>query len=275
MIAHHRDCGPLRPFGGRLIDGEGSVLRRARMVCHCLLVETERGLVLVDSGFAREDSDPSRTSLPKAFRALMNPVLDPDTTAHAQVARLGYDPADVRHVVLTHLDLDHAGGLRDFPEAKVHVHGPELRAATTASGASGMRYRTRQWAHGPNWVSYDEPSGQDWFGFQAVRDLDGLPEDLLLVPLGGHTTGHVGVAVNTGSTWLLHAGDAFFSEGELAQPPHCPPALRAFQRSMAVDDEARLSNQSRLRELALRTGEVDLVAAHDPVGFDRHVRASR
>lgn len=28
---------------------------------------------------------------------------------------------DVRHIVLTHLDFDHAGGLDDFPEATVHM----------------------------------------------------------------------------------------------------------------------------------------------------------
>ena len=268
MLVHHLDCGPMRPFGGRLIDGRDHPLRRARMVCHCLLIETEAGLVLVDSGFGTEDSDPARTSLPRAFRMMMNPVLDPATTAVAQLRRLGFDPDDVRHVVLTHLDLDHAGGLRDFPRAKVHVHGPELRAAT---GGSEMRYRQRQWAHGPDWAVYDDPSGQDWFGFEAVRALDGLPEDILLVPLRGHTTGHVGVAVDVGAKWLLHAGEACFSSGELAQQPHCPPALRAFQRVMAVDDRARLANQARLRELATSADEIDIFAAHDPAGLDSHV----
>ncbi|SFS72268.1 Glyoxylase, beta-lactamase superfamily II [Saccharopolyspora flava] len=257
----------MRPLGGRFIDGRGSVLGRARMVCHCLLVETERGLVLVDSGFGSADADPAQTSLPAPFRMLMHPLLDPASTALAQVKALGHDPADVRHVVLTHLDLDHAGGLRDFPQAKVHVHAPELRAATEASD---MRYRASQWAHGPDWATYEGASGQDWFGFEAVRDLDGLPEEILLVPLGGHTTGHVGVAVDTGSGWLLHAGDAFFSGGELARPPHCPPGLRAFQRVMAADDRARRHNQERLRELAARPEGIDVFAAHDPAALDRH-----
>jgi glyoxylase-like metal-dependent hydrolase (beta-lactamase superfamily II) len=31
-----------------------------------------------------------------------------------QVERLGYRREDVRHIVLTHLDMDHAGGLRVF-----------------------------------------------------------------------------------------------------------------------------------------------------------------
>ncbi|WP_223281445.1 MBL fold metallo-hydrolase [Streptomyces antnestii] len=48
---------------------------------------------------------------------MARPVLDTGETAVRQVAALGYDIEDVRHIVLTHLDLDHAGGLRDFPPA--------------------------------------------------------------------------------------------------------------------------------------------------------------
>jgi glyoxylase-like metal-dependent hydrolase (beta-lactamase superfamily II) len=46
------------------------------------------------------------------------------------VIGLGYQPQDVRHIVLTHLDLDHVGGLRDFPHAEVHVYAEELDNAT-------------------------------------------------------------------------------------------------------------------------------------------------
>ena len=35
--------------------------------------------------------------------------LDPAETAVQQVKALGYSPSDVRHVLLTHLDRDHAG----------------------------------------------------------------------------------------------------------------------------------------------------------------------
>jgi glyoxylase-like metal-dependent hydrolase (beta-lactamase superfamily II) len=53
-------------------------------------------------------------------------------------------------------------------------------------------------------------------GFEAVRDLDGLPPEILLVPLAGHTWGHSAVAIDTGDGWLLHAGDAYFFRGESA-----------------------------------------------------------
>src|SRR3546814_20988035 len=93
--------------------------------------------------------------------------------------------------------------------------------------------------------------GERWFGFEAVRDLDGLPPEILLVPLPGHTWGHSGVAVpEDGGGWLLHAGDAYFYRGEVGSPTHgCTPALRVYQRLMEVDRQARLLNPDRLRQI--------------------------
>ena len=269
MRVHHLNCGTMRPFGGRLVDGSPGVLRRAEMVCHCLLVETSQGLVLVDTGLGTSDVDDPGSSLPRPFRMVAAPVLDRAETAVHQVSRLGFDPADVRHIVLTHLDLDHAGGLPDFPHATVHVHGPELRSATGRKAPA--RYRQVHWAHGPDWVGYDGPSGQRWFGFDAVRSLDGLPEEILLLPLAGHTPGHAGVAIDTGDGWLLHAGDAYFSHQQMAPVPRCPPGLRAFQASVDADRATRARNQQRLHQLAAESSdEIDIVCAHDPVELHRH-----
>jgi len=53
----------------------------------------------------------------------------------ADGAGRGYDPADVTDIVLTHLGLDHSGGLPDLPAARVHVHDAEYRAAMAVSSA--------------------------------------------------------------------------------------------------------------------------------------------
>jgi len=189
MKVHHLNCGTMRPYGGRLISGTGSVFAAATMVCHCLLIETEAGLVLVDSGLGTGDVRDPDATLDRNWRRLCRPVLDESETALRQIERLGYAASDVRHVVLTHLDLDHAGGLRDFPAAKVHVLADELAAAESArTAAERRRYPRAQWAHGPDWVTH-QPDGEDWFGFQAVRDIAGLPADILLVPLVGHNPG--------------------------------------------------------------------------------------
>ena len=43
---------------------------------------------------------------------------------------------DAGTIVLTHLDLDHAGGLADFPQATVHVSATELRALQAPRASS-------------------------------------------------------------------------------------------------------------------------------------------
>jgi glyoxylase-like metal-dependent hydrolase (beta-lactamase superfamily II) len=261
----------MRPFGGRLVDGQSGYLRRATMVCHCLLVETDSGLVLVDTGLGTDDVTNPDGSLPRPFQLLTHPVYDIEETAVRQVVRLGYQPADVRHVVLTHLDLDHAGGLRDFPHATVHVYGEEHRnAMARVNSRDRARFRTAQWSHGPNWQTY-ETAGESWFGFDAVRELVGLSSDILLVPLGGHTLGHAGVAVRTGDRWLLHCGDAYFSHGETRAAEDCPAGLRLFQRIVDTDRVTRLSNQDRLRTLVADHGdEIETISAHDPVELRRY-----
>lgn len=272
MRVHHLNCGTLRPLGGRLVDGEGSPFRAATMVCHCLLIETDSGLVLVDSGFGRADIEDPARSLGRRFVRMVRPVLDLEQTAAHQVVRLGFAVADVRHVVLTHLDLDHAGGLPDFPHAKVHVLADEYRAAMAPkSYLDKQRYRRHQWAHQPDWATYDT-TGEPWFGFDAVHQLDDLSPEILLIPLAGHTRGHAGIAVDTGEGWLLHAGDAYFFHGEV-DPRHTrsTPMLRIFQSLMEVDRQARLANQRRLLELASTEGDkVELICAHNAEELRRH-----
>src|SRR5271163_3964879 len=94
---HHLNCATMCPVAGFLLGGP--MLGRGHMIAHCLLVETERdGLVLVDTGFGTRDIDGS-SGLPASLRALLGPTLDRAETAVAQVAALGFSPADVRHVV--------------------------------------------------------------------------------------------------------------------------------------------------------------------------------
>ncbi len=265
MRVHHLDCGSMRPPGGKLVDGKPGYFRRAHLVCHVLLVESDEGLVLVDTGFGRSDLADLPGTLPAPFVALVAPVPDPEQSATRRIAALGLDPADVRHIVLTHLDLDHAGGIADFPQARVHVFGPEHRAAMNpATPAEKQRYRAAQWAHHPRWEVHEPSGGDKWMGLDAVHGLAGLPDDFQLVPLVGHTRGHCGVAVNTDTGWLLHAGDAYFNHEEMAATPSCPPGLRAFQAQAQVDGRARRDNQRRLRRmLAEHRSEVTVFSAHD------------
>ena len=272
MRVHHLNCGSLREIGPA--DGEGSPLPPARVVCHCLLIETgSSGLALVETGIGTGDILRPADTLGEEWVALAEPALRREETALHQVRGLGHAPEDVRHIVLTHLDRDHAGGLADFPQATVHVLRDEYAAATAGTAD---RYRIVQLAHGPRWATYATGHGDPWFGFDAVRDLDGLPADILLVPLGGHSDGHAAVAVNTGERWLLHAGDAYFYHGEMhPDAPRSHPLLDLVQLGAEVDRPLRLGNQARLREVArLHGDQVEVFCAHDPWEFRRYQPAA-
>jgi glyoxylase-like metal-dependent hydrolase (beta-lactamase superfamily II) len=247
MRIHHLNCGTDCPFGGALFDGRSKGLT-GHLVCHCLLIETGEGLVLVDTGYGLRDVDhPHRNPEPRitrTMRSLLNIKLREEETAIRQIEGLGFSPADVRHILLTHLDFDHAGGLEDFP------------------------YRPAQFNEVDKWRRYSG-QGESWYGFPAVRALEGLPPEILFVPLPGHTWGHAGIAVDTGNGWLLHAGDAYFYRKEMRQAKRqCTPGLRAYQTMMEVDRSQRLANQERLRRLSVeKAGEVRILCAHDVVEF--------
>lgn len=268
MRVHHLNAATMCPRGAAFITGTGGLLERATMVCHILVVETDEGLVLVDTGLGTGDiARPSRLGL--SFTAVLAPRLDPAETALAQVKALGFSTDDVRHIVLTHLDLDHAGGLGDFPKARVHVHAREHEAAMARKDlAAKSRYIPGQWAHGPSWQLYDA-TGEDWFGFAGVRALFAAEGDILLIPLHGHTRGHCGVAVRDRDGWILHAGDAYFHTGSLGAEPAAPVGIRLFQTLTDTIGAERRRNQERLRQLRQSRGrEVRIFCAHDPSEFD-------
>jgi glyoxylase-like metal-dependent hydrolase (beta-lactamase superfamily II) len=274
---HHLNCGTDCPLGGALFDGRSRGVL-GTIVCHCLLIETDaHGLVLVDTGYGLKDvAHPHRHPDPRItlpWRAMLNIRLHERETAVRQIEALGFHTHEVRHIITTHLDFDHAGGLEDFPQATVHVMQREYDDATgpRAGIVARNRWRPRQLDDVQRWQTYGA-RGEGWFGFDAVRDLAGLPPEILMVPLPGHTWGHAGVAIRKDDgNWLLHAGDAYFYRGEMRQARrHCTPGLRAYQRLMEVDATARMTNQERLRALSIAQRDVlTVTCTHDPVELER------
>jgi glyoxylase-like metal-dependent hydrolase (beta-lactamase superfamily II) len=241
-------------------------------VNHCLLTETSAdGLVLIETGLGLADIRDPDGALGGDWVQMTQPLLDEEETAVRQVARLGYSPADVRHIIVTHLDVDHCGGLPDFPDAQVHVLAAELEAATAQ--APSFRYRPAHWAHGPKWVTYVPEPGEEWFGFTSIQP-QGLTPDIRLIPLGGHTAGHAGVAVRDGDRWLLHCGDAYYYHRELDPAPQPHPMLDIVQTRSEVHRDLRLGTQARLRELVRDHGDqVSVFSAHDPWELDHRINS--
>jgi len=247
------------------MDGR-SIALRGKLASRVVLIETAKELVLVDTALGLRDIAETTTRLSAFFRVLMRPELREEVTAVRQIEALGFSPRDVRHVLLTHLDFDHAGGLDDFPEATVHLMRAEQDAALAQqSWLDRQRFRPEQWDSRGRWRTYELAGGEPWFGFEAVRGLEGLPPEILMVPLRGHTLGHAGIAVQQDAGWLLLAGDAYFDRREMDPLPRCRSGLRFYQWMMEVDRGARLHNQQRLRELAAaQAAALQIRSSHDP-----------
>lgn len=258
MKIHYLNCGVMHP---RIAFWLAPHLDRSP--CICLLLEDGEQLVLVDSGFGTMDMrDLSRLG---TGNLILNTQRDESLTAVRQVEDMGFKPEDVRHIICTHLDRDHAGGLSDFPHAMVHVSRAEMEAALNPRDAREReRYRPCHFAHGPKWVTYDTSCGEGWLGMENVLRLEGISEDILLVPLPGHTRGHCGVAVNTGEGWLLHAGDSYYVMEELRQTGRAPIGVQGFRLIAHCDHRLAMRQIERLKRLLKENeGRVRTIASHD------------
>lgn len=225
MSIRHLDCAGLIPRGA------------GPLVFHVLVVETSRGLALVDTGFGGAG--------PRTAKRL-----------------LGVDAAQVRDIVLTHLDFDHVGGLPDFPGATVHTTAAEHAAAITSPDLyERVRYRRGAFAHGPQWRLYDGP-GETWREGLTAFPVDGVPE-IALIPMPGHTRGHAAVGVTDGASLLVHAGDASFDGSSYRPGLGRSPHLRALEQVATRDRRSIARNHRILADLDARA-DVSVVNAHDP-----------
>jgi glyoxylase-like metal-dependent hydrolase (beta-lactamase superfamily II) len=154
------------------------------------------------------------------------------------LAEQGIGPRDLRHVVLTHVHLDHAGAVGDvveaFPEATVHVHEDGAPHVVDPTRLVASTRRTFGDNHDRLWgVTRPVPAER----IKAWRvDDPHAPAGLRPVATPGHIAHHLAYLDEGDGT--LYSGDSMGIVLDPGVPTHCPtppPAidLRAWEATLA------------------------------------------
>lgn len=171
-------------------------------------IEHQEGVVVVDTGQGLHLLE-HRRSLHPYIRWEVEFRIEPEQEIGPRLHALGVGPRDVRQVVLTHLHMDHDGGLRHFAGNEILVDRNELRAARGWAGA--MRgYQSNRW---PSWF---DPVALDLdpepFGPFATSKRLTRAGDIVAVGTPGHTANHLSVIAFDGDTAMFFAGDASYTQ---------------------------------------------------------------
>ncbi len=196
----------------------GGAMSRLRFPATVAVIEHQReGIILFDTGYS-ENFESLTANFPERLYRMVTPVtISPETTAKARLRELGISPKDVRHIIISHLHADHVGGLRDFPNALLHldyeayqfysalsrfdqVRNGFLSALLPEDVSSRIRPITEKSFETGNYGLGPLTKGKDIFG-------DG---SIIAIPLPGHMAGHLGILVHTES------GDRSFFVGDAA-----------------------------------------------------------
>lgn len=208
--------------------------QKGPMDFYCWLVRNDTHTVLVDTGFSEQAASERNRAL----------IEHPAQT----LARLGNPPESVEHVVLTHLDYDHAGNLDHFPGARFHLQDAEMHYATGRL----MAYRHfRAAVRTDDVLTAVRLSHEGRIAFHG-GDAEVVP-GVTLHHLGGHTAGMQVVRVLTTRGWVVLASDAtHYYKNIRHNRPH----------PIALDLGKVLEGYRRCNELADTPDHV--IPGHDP-----------
>lgn len=215
-------------------------------------------LVLIDAGLGEATPD-DVDQAPWWFRLALGNAARPAKGLATVLRQAGFRPEDVTHVLLTHAHWDHAGGLRDVPQARVVMAPADAdwilrESANFVEGAmplqfAGVAPRIERLAF----------KGPPMLGFAASQDVFG-DGAVVAVPTPGHTRGSTSYLVQSGDgrRWLFVGDAAWVKEG------FAEPALKGRVASLVVDhDRDEAADTLGRLHAAYLAKQARIVTAHD------------
>jgi glyoxylase-like metal-dependent hydrolase (beta-lactamase superfamily II) len=212
------------------------------------------GPILIDTGFHPSVAANPQANLGRLSRFTFKGIqMKPEQAASAQLRKRGIEPATVKVVLMTHLHIDHASAISEFPDSTFLVSKAEWAAASDQGQFHG--YVKRQFDHGFDYRLLDFEGGdsESFSGFGRSFDVFG-DGSVRAVYTPGHTLGHMSIVLRTGRGEVLVAGDAIYMRRTL-DDEHLPYRLEdehLFRRSLR-----------EIRRYATETPEALIVPGHD------------
>ena len=232
---HPLDCGTLTAPQESFEQGGGD--DSITVPVTSWLIRHPDGLVVFDAGMPFDLAEPSEFA--DLVGLFFGVDLDRERLVGHRLESLDVDPADVDVLVLSHLHFDHAGGVRDVPNARLIVQFDEWAAGTDPELAALHAMRADDYDLGHDRIT---PNGEhDIFG-------DGR---IVCIPTPGHTPGHQSLRVRLADQEVVLCGDCAYFERTLdggALP--------------GLGDHAR-QRESLDRLLDLRRNGARLIPGHD------------
>jgi glyoxylase-like metal-dependent hydrolase (beta-lactamase superfamily II) len=212
------------------------------------------GRVLIDTGFHPSVAAAPRANLGRLSQFTFRDIeMKPEQAVPAQLRARGIEPEQVKAVLMTHMHIDHASAVSEFPESTFVVSAAEWAAASDHGQLHG--YVKRQFDHGFDWrlLDFEGADAESFSGFARSFDLFG-DGSVRTVYTPGHTLGHLSVVLRTERGEVLVAGDAIYTRRTLEEThlPYRSEDEHLFRRSLR-----------EIRQYATETPEALIVPGHD------------
>lgn len=238
-----------------LVPG-GDITRQVNSNFSAFLIKHHGDFLLFDTGLGEQIDAQYQQGMPLWWRPFFT-YDKPVVSARTQLDRAGMPP--LQRVILSHSHWDHAGGVQDFPEARIGIAAAERPRVSNPSTGPGGTWASQVGADSIRWEE---------LVFQPVPFM-GYPESLdlyqdgtvVLVPMPGHTPGSLGLFVTTDSgRRYFFIGDAAWTLAALRQG-----APKFWVAGKLVDGDAPRTQTSLEQVRALMQADPDLVVvpAHD------------